>query len=215
MTNSSVEKKRILVVENDENTHGLVTHTLTGYRLVTVRDFTEGLRVARQRYFDLYILDSGLPEGTGIELCRRIREFDPHTPVVFVSGANCESDVRRALAAGAQIYITKPSSSDVLEWAVLRLTLDASTMVFEARLAEIAAIREELAIQSRENAQHYNEANGKLLRSEEKALRAKANLAFLTAKGTRGDFARLWPSVYIREVRSHHIDQRKDATFGV
>jgi DNA-binding response OmpR family regulator len=201
MTNSSVQKKRILFVEDDERLYGLVSLSLNGYRIVTARDFTEGLRLARQRYFDLYILDHNLPDGTGVELCRRIREFDPHTPVIFVSGGTCESDVREGLIAGAQIYIAEPSSPDVIAWAVARLTLDASAKAFEARLAAISAVREELAIRSRGNDQRLEEMNRKLLRSEEKALRAKASLAFLAAKGTRGDFARLWPYMYLREVR--------------
>jgi len=207
MTTSNLEKKRILFVEDSADAHQLMELTLTGYRVVTARDFTEGLRLAKQRYFDLYILDNWLPDGTGIELCRRIREFDPHTPVVFVSGAAYESDVREGLTAGAQIYITKPSDPRELEREVARLTLDASAMVNEARLAEIAAIREELANRSRENAQKFEAANGKLLRAEEKALRAKAILAFLTAKGTRGEFARRWPSVYVEEVRSHRAGE--------
>jgi hypothetical protein len=63
-----------------------------------------------------------------------------------------------------------------------------------------------LAIRFKENARRYEEANGKLLRSEEKALRAKAELAFLSTKGTRGEFARLWPSVYLKEVRGRRDD---------
>src|SRR5215475_8997800 len=202
MTNSSVQKKRILFVEDDELLYGRVTLSLNGYRVVTTREFAEGLRLARQRYFDLYILDHNLPDRSGVELCRRIREFDPYTPVIFVSGGTGESDVREGLNVGAQIYITKPSSPDVIEWAVARLIIDASAMAFEARQAEIAAIREELAIRSRESAQRFEESNRKRLRAEEKALRAQAKLAFLSAKGTRGDFARLWPSVYLREVRN-------------
>src|SRR5215475_4116755 len=168
MTNSGMEKKRILFVEDDEDLYELVALTLTGYKIIFARDFTEGLRLAKQRYFDLYILDNCLPDGTGIELCRCIREFDPHTPVIFVSGATYESDVREGLTAGAQMYITKPSSPDVLEWAVARLTLDSRAIAIEARLAEITAIREELAIRSRENQYRYKEANKKLLRAEEK-----------------------------------------------
>ena len=204
MTNSKIEKKRILYVEDDEDTRELVTLMLTEYEIVTARDFTGGLRLARQRYFDLYILDNCLPDGTGVELCHRIRAFDPHTPVVFLSSAVYESEIQEALAAGAQIYIAKPGNPDDLRWVVATLTLAASAMAIEARLAEIAAVREELAIQSRENAQRFEAANGKRLRAEEKALRAKANLAFLAARGTRGDFARLWPSVYLREVRNRH-----------
>src|SRR5262249_38410677 len=173
MTNSSVQKKRILFVEDDELLYGLVSLSLTGYRIVTARDFTEGLRLARQRYFDLYILDHNLPDRTGVELCRCIREFDPYMPVLFVSGGTCESDVREGLTVGAQIYITKPSSPDVIEWAVARLTIDASAKAFEARQAEIAAIREELATRFGENALRYNDANGRRLRAEEKVLRVK------------------------------------------
>ena len=95
-----------------------------------------------------------------------------------------------------------PCDPDELNRAVAGLTIAASANAIEARRAEIAAVREELAIQSRENAQRFEATNGKRLRAEEKALRAKSNLAFLAAKGTRGDFARLWPSVYLREVRN-------------
>ena len=207
MTTSDGEKKRILFVEDDENIHELVQLTLTGYRLVIARGFTDGLRLARQRYFDLYILDNWLPDGNGVDLCRHIRKFDPHTPVVFLSGAAYKSDAREALMAGAEIYITKPSDPDELERAVAGLSLVASAMASEARLAEIAAVREELAVRSMENARQYEAAHGKRLRAEEKALRAKAELAFFTAMGTRGDFARLWPSVYLSEVRNRHDDR--------
>ena len=141
-----MEEKLILFVEDDKETQELVTFTLTGYDIVIARDFTEGLRLARQRDFDLYILDNWLPDGTGVELCRRIRKFDPHTPVVFLSGAAFESDVREALTAGAQIYLTKPSTPDELEWAVALLISIASGQDFEARPT---AVREELAIRSR------------------------------------------------------------------
>src|SRR5215475_6607723 len=193
MTNSGVGKKRILFVEDEGDLHELVALTLTGYSVIYAHDFNEGLRQARQRYFDLYILDNWLPDGNGVELCRQIREFDPHTPVLFLSAAAFESDVREALAAGAQIYLTKPSAPDELEWAVKRLTLAASAMAFEARLAELAAVREELSTRSRENARRFEAANGKRIRAEEKALRAKAKLAFLTARGTRGYFYRSYP----------------------
>jgi len=205
MTTTNLEKKRILFVEDNADAQQLMELTLTGYRVTIARDFNEGLRLARQRYFDLYILDNWLPGGTGVELCRQIRKFDPHTPIVFLSAVAHESDVREAFAAGAQIYITKPNIPCELEWAVARLTLASSKMAFEARLAEIAAVREELAIQFRENAQRSEAANGKRLRAEEKALRAKATLAFLAAGGTRGDFARRWPSVFVEEVRSHRV----------
>jgi DNA-binding response OmpR family regulator len=201
MTNSNLGKKRILFVEDEEEAQELVSFYLTDHSLVIARDFAEGLRMARQRYFDLYILDNWLPGGTGIELCHLIREFDPYTPVVFLSAVAFERDVRDALNAGAQIYITKPSDLDELKLAVTRLISAASERAIDARLAEFAAIREELAVRS-------EGAKMKLIRAEEKALRAKAKLAFLAAGGARGDFARLWPLMYLylREVRNRRND---------
>jgi len=62
-----------------------------------------------------------------------------------------------------------PCDPDELNRAVAGLTIAASANAIEARRAEIAAVREELAIQSRENAQRFEATNGKRLRAEEKA----------------------------------------------
>ena len=94
MASFTREKKRILFVENDEDAWELVTLQLPGYKVVSARDFTEGLRLAKQGYFDFYILDNWLPDGTGVELCRRIREFDPHTPIVFFSAPHISPQSR-------------------------------------------------------------------------------------------------------------------------
>jgi|SRR5215470_236669 len=142
MTDSNIEKKRILLVEDDEDAQELVPLMLTDYEIVIARNFTEGLRLARQMYFDLYLLDNWLPDGNGIELCQHIREFDPDTPVVFLSSVAFESDVRRALKAGAQIYLTKPANHGELQRTVAQLTFSANAMAYEARPAEIAAVRQ-------------------------------------------------------------------------
>src|SRR5262245_45655930 len=141
MTHFNREERLILFVEDDEDAHELMTFMLTGYGFVIARNFTEGLRLAQRGYFDLYILDNWLPDGTGVELCRRIREFDPHTPVLFYSAAAYEYDVREALSVGAQVYLTKPSSLDELERVVAQLISDAREGVYEARIAELAVIR--------------------------------------------------------------------------
>ncbi|HKQ77788.1 MAG TPA: response regulator [Blastocatellia bacterium] len=148
MTTSNVKKKHVLFVGDDEDTQELVKLTLPAYGIVIARDFTEGLRIARQRRFDLYVLDNWLPDGTGVELCRCIREFDRHTPVLFYSAPAYECDAKEALSAGAQIYMTKSSNLDELEWAVSLLISIAHGRASEAWQAERASVREELAIQS-------------------------------------------------------------------
>jgi DNA-binding response OmpR family regulator len=201
MMNSKREKKRILLVEDHEDARDIVEIALEGYTLICARDFNEGLRLARQRYFDLYILDNWLPDGNGVELCRLIREFDPNTPILFYSAAAYARDLQSAFSAGAQDYFVKPVSFGELTKAVAQLISAARENAFEARRAEIAAIREELDIRRMENAARVEKAKQKYLRSEEKALRLKAERAFLAAGGVRGDFAREWPSVFLRELR--------------
>jgi two-component system, NarL family, response regulator DevR len=67
-------------------------------------------------------LDNWLPDGTGVELCRLIREFDPHNPILFYSAAGYARDIEDALSAGAQAYLVKPVSLDELKQAVAQLT---------------------------------------------------------------------------------------------
>jgi CheY-like chemotaxis protein len=94
MANLNGEKKRILLVEDEEDAKELAAFTLPEYMLICASDFSEGLRLARRGYFDLYILDSWLPDRSGVELCRIIREFDPHTPILFYSAAAYARDIR-------------------------------------------------------------------------------------------------------------------------
>ena len=201
MTNSNRERKRILLVDDLVDARELAAAILEQYTLICACNFDEGLRFAYLRYFDLYILDNWLPDGNGAELCRLIREFDPHTPILFCSAAAYARDIREAMRAGAQEYLVKPVSSDELRQAVARLLSSTHEKAFEARRAEIATVREELAIRQTENAELLEKAKGKRRRAEEKVLRGKAQLAFLAAGGARGDFAREWPSVFLEEVR--------------
>jgi len=201
--NQDRERKRILMVEDQEDDWEIVELKLPEYKLTFARNFDEGLRLARRRYFDLYILDNWLPDGSGIGLCRLIREFDPHTPILFYSAAAYGRDIEEALRCGAQTYLVKPIKLDDLERAVAKLISPVSGRGSEAWRAEIAAIREEFAARNKENVERVKSAKEKHLRAEEKLMRLKAEKAFLDAGGTRGEFARRWPSVLTEEVRSH------------
>src|SRR5215510_10221695 len=146
MMNSNRERKRILIVEDEEDAREIAALSLEEYTLLCARDFDEGLRLARRGYFDLYILDNWLPDGNGIELCRVIRGFDPHTPILFYSACAYARDLQAALGAGAQEYLTKPVTLGDLTRAVARLTTVEAETAIEARRVEIAAIQEEFAI---------------------------------------------------------------------
>lgn len=112
-----VLKRRILFIEDHEDTRQLVTFVLEASDCCVTSDTTVAgaLQLARAEKFDLYLLDNWLPDGNGFELCRLIREFDETTPVLFYSGAVFDSDKLAAIQAGAQGYLAKPCPySDLL-----------------------------------------------------------------------------------------------------
>ena len=106
----------ILYVEDDEDIRDLVTFLLarSDYNVVATRDYDDALLLARAGGFDLYLIDNWLVGGSGIELCRRLRELDPRTPILFYSGAAYDRDKQQAFAAGAQGYLVKPTDIDEL-----------------------------------------------------------------------------------------------------
>jgi len=64
--------------------------------------------------FDLYLLDVSLPDLDGFDLCRRMRDFDPDTPILFFSGAAYEADEKQGIEAGADAYFIKPDLDGLL-----------------------------------------------------------------------------------------------------
>ncbi len=77
--------------------------------MTSAQTIATALELSRQRKFDLFLLDSRLPDGSGVDLCKAIRQFDADTPIIFFSAAAYEADKTMALEAGAQEYLTKPA----------------------------------------------------------------------------------------------------------
>jgi DNA-binding response OmpR family regulator len=75
----------------------------------------QALSAMRAQHFDMYLLEAWLPGTNGFELCRRMREADPDTPILFFSGAAFEADKVRGFAAGANDYVSKPEIGALLE----------------------------------------------------------------------------------------------------
>ena len=74
----------------------------------------EALRAARETGFDAYLLDVGLPDGDGRQLCERLRKRGVETPILMLTASDAETDIVRGLAAGANDYIVKPFRLPVL-----------------------------------------------------------------------------------------------------
>jgi DNA-binding response OmpR family regulator len=79
------------------------------YEVTSAQTIASALNLVRQQQFDLFLLDSRLPDGSGIDLCKGIRQSDAHTPIIFYSAAAFDADKTMALGAGAQEYLTKPA----------------------------------------------------------------------------------------------------------
>ena len=82
----------ILYVEDDEDTRELVTYVLVKnhYKVTAVATADDALMLARTNNFDLYVIDNWMSGDSGIDLCKKLREFDTWTPILFYSGAAFE-----------------------------------------------------------------------------------------------------------------------------
>jgi DNA-binding response OmpR family regulator len=108
--------RSILCVEDDLDTCELMRRSLgmSGYTVVIVHSVEEGLIEARGEQYSLYSIDTNLPDGSGVDLCLRIREFDSNTPIIFYSADAYPSQIQRAMRAGAQAYLAKPTDPAIL-----------------------------------------------------------------------------------------------------
>src|SRR5207249_1415760 len=88
---------------------------MAGYEVTTITTAAEAAAVAASHSFDLYLIDLRLSDGRGEELCQKIREFDPQTPIVIYSADARLSTKERLLAQYARAYLIKPVSVDELE----------------------------------------------------------------------------------------------------
>jgi OmpR-family two-component system manganese-sensing response regulator len=106
VANTQDGKKRILYVEDHQDTAALVAMLLCDHEVVVAGNKAEGLRRAAGEYFDLYIFDYELPDGTGFELCLFVRTKDNTTPIVICTGSPAITE-REVIAVGAQRFIKK------------------------------------------------------------------------------------------------------------
>lgn len=122
---------RILFVDDHQDTRDLFEIALSqqNYEVVTAPSIEEALLEIKAKNFDLLILDSWVGDGSGVDLCKSIRERDQVTPIVFCSGLSAEKYRREALDAGAQCYLIKPVSMADLYATVGELTSRSSRRV--------------------------------------------------------------------------------------
>lgn len=107
---------RILVIEDEHRIAQALRQGLEqeAYAVDTCFDGDDGLRTALADEYDLILLDVMLPGIDGITLCRQLRAQAVHTPVLLLTAKGQADDIVRGLDAGADDYLAKPFSFEVL-----------------------------------------------------------------------------------------------------
>ena len=102
--------KRILCVEDHTDTGELISAILKDYEVVLAYSMADALIQATKQKFNLYLLDYHLPDGTGLELCLLIKNFDTETPILFFTGTSSMTK-EQAIKVGAQGLVRKGKAS--------------------------------------------------------------------------------------------------------
>ena len=108
--------KHLLIVEDEE---GIVQFLKQGleeenYQVSIASNGLDGLTLFQNGKFDLVLLDWMLPKMTGLEVCKKIRETNSKTPIIFLTAKDTVQETVEGLKTGANDYIKKPFSFDEL-----------------------------------------------------------------------------------------------------
>lgn len=107
---------RVLVIDNDPGLLALLSIGLAreGFDVVTARDGIEGLRKAYALHPDVVVLDVMMPEMDGWTTCERLRQVSD-VPIILLTAVSDTQSVVKGLELGANDYVTKPCSFDILK----------------------------------------------------------------------------------------------------
>ncbi len=109
--------KSVLLVDDDETLRQTLSEQLGLHEEFLVHESTSGadaLEQIKANVFDLILLDVGLPDLDGREVCKLMRRAGVKTPIIMLTGADSDSDTILGLESGANDYVTKPFRLGVL-----------------------------------------------------------------------------------------------------
>ena len=103
---------KILIVEDEIGISNFLSQGLEeeGYQVIVANNGLTGLELATSKSVNLILLDWMLPKMSGLEVCRKIREKDKKTPILFLTAKDTLQETIEGLKAGANDYIKKPFS---------------------------------------------------------------------------------------------------------
>ena len=110
----SIEKKKVLVVDDNEDVRDLVVHILSadGFHVFSAADGENALAILRANQIDIVLLDVMMPGVSGLDVLQEIRHGSSKAirdlPVIMITAKSSIDDIDQALALGATSYIVKP-----------------------------------------------------------------------------------------------------------
>jgi CheY-like chemotaxis protein len=121
-------KRRVLCVEPHGDTCSMLSALLAqqGFETDSATTIAEASEKARSNQFCLYIVNDGYVDGTNVGLIEHLRALTPDVPTLVFSTQDWGDDRRKAMEAGAQVYITKPSELGKMLQAIHRLCGDVA-----------------------------------------------------------------------------------------
>jgi CheY-like chemotaxis protein len=101
---------RVLVIDDEEYVRSVLSRSLTqvNHRVTMAKDGEEGLRLFKEKEFDVVLTDLGMPKMSGWEVCNAIKKMSPRTPVGMITGWGMDADQAMIKGRGLDFVISKP-----------------------------------------------------------------------------------------------------------
>ena len=137
--NMSVEKNKILIVDDDKGITDILAIILNGegYDTDTAADGETALKKAENEFFHLVLLDLKLPDMSGIQVLRKLHMISPRTVIIMVTGYPTIDNAVESLNLGASAYIMKPVNPEELLRFVgdkIKEQEEKSTTIFDSTI---------------------------------------------------------------------------------
>jgi len=123
---ASTDRKKILIIDDHPGVRRVLTITLRhlGYETSEASDASAGIRMSLMENPDLIVMDLSLPDSSGLETAKRIKENSQtsHIPIVACSGWKSDEILAQAAQAGIVEFLAKPISPELLAAVIEKLT---------------------------------------------------------------------------------------------
>jgi DNA-binding NtrC family response regulator len=105
-------EKYILVIEDEEQIRILVKDMLeeAGYKVILSSNAEEGIQIyqSQMQFIELVVLDYFLPDSVGLDVVKKIKQFDPHCKILITSGFELDQEIQKVIESGAIGFLSKP-----------------------------------------------------------------------------------------------------------